>query len=126
MNVQEIEPPLPKAQAVGMQPLICALCHQPDHEISVVGCEPAHSIKPEIRYIDRGDDKPFARRYIAKGWKVVMFQGRLAVERMICVDCLNTDSLRDMVAQDMRDCQKRAQKKEGTADDFYLTLCEQE
>lgn len=126
MITKKIEEPLPQAQPVGLQAAICQQCRQLDRPVSIVGAEPEHFVKPEIRFIDRGDDKPLARRYVMQGWKVVMCQGRLAVERMICVDCLNSNALRDSVADDMRECQQRAQKQDAPPDNFYLTMCEQD
>lgn len=101
----------------------CVQCGAPDREIPLPGEQSEHYVKPEIRYLDRGEDK-WNERLRKKGWAPRTFQGRNAMERMICVDCMNENEFRDRVWSSLkRDARDKEQQPDEDAE-FYRVLCQ--
>lgn len=100
----------------------CCQCGRDDHEIPTPdGVQ--HFVVPEIRYIK--DIEELTPRLMRLGWRGrAAFQGREAIERMICVECLNANDLRDRVWGQMREDARRLEKKSTSDEEYYAVLCE--
>lgn len=84
-----------------------------------------HFVKPEILYLDRGEDASRLPRLLRAGWKQRTFQGRVAVERFTCVNCLNENALRDKVWAEMkRDARRLEQQQKTSSSNYWLNICE--
>lgn len=81
-----------------------------------------HFVVPEIRYLGPSED--FHPRMKAKGWEPRSFQGRPAIERKICRNCLNDNRLRDDIWGELKQNAKRLEKPKDETADYYRVLCE--
>ena len=86
--------------------------------------EPEHWVKPELRYLKSQSE--FTPRLAGLGWKWRMFNGRPAIERLSCIDCLNQNALRDWVWSELKESARRLEQTEDKAalGGFYVDLCE--
>ena len=102
---------------------VCASCGVPDRSIGG-GDEPEHWVKPEIRYIHSRE--AFSKRDEAKGWQYRVFQGRPALERMQCVECLRRNAERDQLWKEMRDRAKELETGSSETQEqvYFKALCE--
>jgi hypothetical protein len=102
---------------------ICSQCKAPDREILQGQYESVHLVRPEIRYFRTGEDITAPLR--AQGWIPKSFQGRRSIYRMMCVNCLNENEVRDGVWRQLKENAKKLEKPEDNADaEFYAVLCE--
>jgi hypothetical protein len=100
----------------------CAQCKTPDREIKREGEASEHFVVPEIRYLSgklKWDEK-----FRKQGWVPRAFQGRDAMERMTCRNCLVSNALRDRVWGDMRTQANRMEKPADENAEYYRNLCE--
>ena len=104
---------------------VCSQCQQPDRELPG-GEEPEHFVKPEIRWVADGMSPREKRRMEAAGWTLRVFQGRNAMERMMCVDCLRTNEERDKIWEGLRRDAKKLERQPAAAfGGYYQMLCEE-
>lgn len=82
-----------------------------------------HFVVPEIRYLGRSEDFS-PKRHGVRGWTSKVFQGRPAMVRMMCVNCLNENRLRDRVWAGLRADAMRLEKPKNPDNDFYSVLCQ--
>lgn len=102
---------------------VCSQCKAADREIVRPEQESVHLVVPEIRYFRGSED--ITPRLRAQGWIPKMFQGRRAIYRFMCVNCLNENEVRDRVWDQLRDNAKKLEKPETNPDgEFYGILCE--
>lgn len=82
-----------------------------------------HWVKPEIRYV--ADAASVTPRDRARGWSYRVFQGRAALERMQCVECLRRNAERDAFWSELRG---RAREMESVNDGgmsaYFKVLCD--
>ena len=105
---------------------ICTQCGAPDRETPSGETEPEHWVKPEIRWVPKGQTEGTRRRLERAGWAFRLFQGREAMERLTCVDCLRRNTDRDAVWEGMRREARRLEKgPEAAFDGYYQMLCEE-
>lgn len=102
---------------------LCCQCGVPDHEIpQPYGAESVHLVVPEVKYLSRAED--FSKqKHGSKGWAPKMFQGRSAITRMICVNCINANRLRDRVWAGLKADALKMEKPKNPDGDFYAVLC---
>jgi hypothetical protein len=84
-------------------------CQKPEHEPDCDAIE--HYVKPEIKFIQWAEHE-FQKqlRLIAKGWKFRQYQGRNAMYRYTCIDCLRAQAEIDRMAADHKRLGKRAEQ----------------
>jgi hypothetical protein len=100
----------------------CAQCKVEDHEILQAGGESTHFVVPEIKYLGRAEDFSPLRQG-RKGWTPKVFQGRPGMVRMLCVNCLNENRVRDKVWNELRQDALKLEKTKSPDNDFYAVLC---
>lgn len=101
----------------------CTQCKTEDHEILQAGGESVHFVVPEVRYLGRSEDfSPM--RHGKKGWTPKVFQGRPAMVRMMCVNCINENRLRDKVWGQLKTEALKLEKPKNPDTDFYSLLCQ--
>lgn len=61
-----------------------------------------------------------------RGWREIMFQGRKAIERYICMDCLNHNYIADAIHAEYQQTARRLEKPASSEQNFYHVLCEVE
>ena len=92
-----------------------------------------HSVKPEIRYLDtmagfqREEDRKDPvkmMRLLRKGWKQVAFQGRPAIQRLTCIDCLNANERARGVWAELKAAAETLERNASPEENFYHLLCE--
>ncbi len=98
---------------------VCSQCGAQDRDLGAG----EHLVVPEIRYLKSAEDFTPSRRGGTRGWSERVFQGRPAMERMICRPCLVEAETRDHVWAGMKK-EARALEKE-TEENWYALLCEQ-
>lgn len=83
-----------------------------------------HLVVPEVKYLSRAEDFS-SQRHGKKGWALRPhgFQGRQAMQRMICVNCLNENRLRDRVWAGLKADAMKMEKPKNPDSDFYAVLC---
>jgi hypothetical protein len=86
--------------------------------------ESDHWVKPEIRYI--ASREAVTRRQEAQGWQYRVFQGKPAMERMQCVDCLRRNLEREQLWSEIRTRAREleADTNEGAEQVYFKALCE--
>lgn len=106
----------------------CSQCGAPDHEVPVAGIvdrdDPSsveHFVRPEIRYL--GPRVAFSEKHKRQGWTQRSFQGRPALIRFMCVDCLNANDVRDRVWGQLRSDARKLEKPQNADAEFYELLC---
>lgn len=120
-----------EATRPGARPRICAACKCEDRQLSfdidVAARDQDHLVKPRLMYVDRAEDFDRIPKYLLKGWVLILWQGRLAIERMVCIPCLNNEEFQDSVYQDMKQQQSEAERaQKGDKSNFVLQMCEQD
>ena len=98
----------------------CCQCGAADREIVRPGIDSVHFVVPEIRYLSRGEE--FQPKYRAKGWAPKVFQGRQAMWRNICVNCLNENEVRDRVWSQLKADAAKLEKAPNQDAEFYQQL----
>lgn len=79
-----------------------------------------HFVRPEIQYLKVGE--VITARQARQGWIQRIFQGRPAIEREICMDCLNENYIhRQLNAEQKANALKLEQSQEAE-ENFYLVL----
>src|SRR5712692_1427445 len=96
----------------------CCQCGVEDRELMVT----VHLIVPEIRYLAARES--LTPRLARQGWCYRRFQGRHAMERMICRPCLRANEARDRVWAKIRQEALAVEKGSADADNYYEILCE--
>jgi len=101
----------------------CASCGALDRLVGAEG-ESDHWVKPEIRYVVSRE--AVTRRQEAQGWQYRVFQGKPALERMQCVDCLRRNLEREQFWGEMRSLAREleADTSEGAEQAYFKALCE--
>jgi len=102
---------------------VCASCGALDRPVGPEG-ESEHWVKPEIRYI--ASREAMTCRQEGQGWQYRVFQGKPALERMQCVDCLRRNLERDQLWGEMRSRAREleADTSEGSVQAYFKALCE--
>lgn len=100
---------------------VCSQCRSVDREILIPGAAAEHWVVPELRWLPAGG--AMTRREAAAGWAQRMVQGKPAIERLTCRECLNLNAVRDGVWAAMRADARGLEQK--TVDRYYLSLCEE-
>ena len=108
---------------------VCVQCKTEDREIVIPNEGPVrdedrvHFVKPEIRYLGRAEDFS-PQRHGKRGWIYKVFQGRPAMYRNLCVDCINANQQRDKVWAELKRDALRLEKPKNPDSDFYSLLCQ--
>jgi hypothetical protein len=93
-----------------------------DAEKRSEGDDQLHFVRPEIRYLKQGEH--LTLREQAQGWTERIFQGRPAIEREICMDCMNGNYIRRQLnAEQRRKARALEQDQQGGAN-FFLLLAD--
>src|SRR5690348_15950543 len=105
----------------------CSQCGAADREIAIPGTDKAdpnasfHFVRPEIRYLRPSE--AFTAKLKRQGWTERAFQGRPTLVRMMCMDCLNANDLRDKVWGELREEARRLERTTNEAAEYYQMLC---
>lgn len=105
----------------------CSQCGNQDrpfvqNKADGTGTEIAHFVVPEIQYLK--DNGEITLRQIKIGWKQRVFQGRTAIERDICMDCLNSNYIRRQLNAEQRSKALALEKDQNGDSNFYLLLAD--
>lgn len=100
---------------------VCATCGAPDRLVGDGDSE--HWVKPEIRYI--ADAASVTARDRSRGWNYRLFQGRPALERMQCVECLRRNAERDGFWTELRGkALELESSNDGGMASYFKALCD--
>jgi hypothetical protein len=81
-----------------------------------------HFVRPDIEYLKPNQN--VTPRQIKQGWIQRIFQGRQAIERALCIDCLNANYIRAQLNAEQRAKAKKQEEMQGAEENFYLSLCD--
>ena len=82
-----------------------------------------HFVQPEIDYLKEGQE--LTPRQVRLGWfDRGIFQARRAIERDICMDCLNGNYIRRQLNSEQRKKALALEKDQTGEDNFYLLLAD--
>lgn len=104
----------------------CSQCGAPDQIHVLNSREPEdpssveHFVRPEIRYLK--PTEAFSEKHKRQGWTQRNFQGRPALIRYTCVDCMNANDVRDRVWGQLRSDAQKLEKGSNEWADYYQTL----
>ena len=88
----------------------------------IVHGEEGHYVQPEIRYLKEGEN--LTAREKRQGWHQRIFQGRPAIERDTCIDCLNSNYIRKQLNGEQQAKAKALEIKQTGEGNFYLLLAD--
>lgn len=77
-----------------------------------------HSVTLDLKYLKKPEE--FTPRMQAKGWKYRIWQGRPAMERFICIPCL--EGQREM-QREFRSKLANERRSSVHGDSYYMALC---
>ena len=98
----------------------CCQCGAADYEIVRKGLDSVHSVVPQVRYLETGEE--FQPRCRLKGWAPKVVQGRQAMYRMICVHCLNENEVRDRVWRQLKQDASKLERNPSSDAVYYEAL----
>lgn len=97
----------------------CVSCGAADRSVETSsGTE--HWVKPEVKWIKKPED--VTPQLVAKGWAYKFFQGRHAMVRMACVDCLRKSAEVESQLKQYRKLAAAAERKDE--ENYYMALCQ--
>jgi hypothetical protein len=97
----------------------CVQCGAPDRQMP----DGEHFVQPEIDYLKEGQE--LTARQLRLGWfDRGIFQARRAIERDICMDCLNVNYIRRQLNSEQRKKALALEKDQSSEDNFYLLLAD--
>lgn len=110
----------------------CSQCGAPDNPVvEAVGEESliTHFVRPEIQYLKPGEQgfaegQTLTLRQLARGWVRRIFQGRPAIEREICMDCLNVNYIRRQLNAEQRKKAQALERDQSGESNFFLLLAD--
>jgi len=82
----------------------------------------SHFVRPEIQYLKPGEN--ITLRQTRQGWIQRIFQGRQAIERDLCTNCLNTNYIRRQLNAEQRKKALALEKDQSGDGNFYLLLAD--
>lgn len=82
----------------------------------------SHSVRPEIQYLKAGEN--ITPRQQRQGWTQRIFQARPAIERDVCINCINANYIRRQLNAEQRSKAKKLEESQGAEENFYLVLCD--
>jgi hypothetical protein len=82
-----------------------------------------HHVQIEIQWLKQS--RPLQPREVKAGWRVKgIFQGRFAIERDICMDCLNSNYIRRQLNAEHRKKALALEQDKSAETNFYFALCD--
>ena len=108
------------------------MCGAPDNtfgseEINGIR-ETVHFVKIELRYFEREDDihnAALLRRLERGGFRgPIVVNGRKAMQRMACVDCLNIRERSRKVWGELKAQALKLERNQGAEENYYALLCD--
>lgn len=122
------------------QPVIvrgCCQCGKLDYELPGPEDDPSrHFVQIELRHLEsmRGMERAEDRsdplkilRMKRRGWRFrdrCACHGKPAVDRLICMDCLNQNAIQDTIQSEYRRVALAMEKPKTETENFYLALCD--
>lgn len=107
----------------------CAQCGAIDNPVmDTVNLNPegeptvSHFVRPEIQYLKAGEQ--ITIRQLKQGWFSRIFQGRPAIERDICMNCLNSNYIRRQLNDEYHRKALALEKDQSGESNFYLMLAD--
>lgn len=79
-----------------------------------------HFVRPEIQYLREGQEITLREKKM--GWIQRIFQGRQAIERWICIDCLNANYIQRQLKAEYTRKAKALEADQSAEGNFYLLL----
>lgn len=85
--------------------------------------EITHFVRPEIRFLKPGETLTARDRRF--GWQErAIFQGRRAIEREICMNCINANYIRRQLNSEQQKKARALEQSQNGEQNFYLLLAD--
>ena len=104
----------------------CCLCGAEDNPMvdsTDTWAEITHFVRPEIRFLKPGETLTARDRRF--GWQErAIFQGRRAIEREICMNCINANYIRRQLNSEQQKKARALEQSQNGEQNFYLLLAD--